>query len=280
MASCILGTTPLTVKGTAPTTSTALEHPPLCGYASSGVGIVKRVLPFACLLLLLPLAVQAQTAASLRPGREVSLPLSEVKDTFFGYLLGVIMSGADLDIDNATLKEILTEFKAYPGLPFDLISRVYQYIMPGTGERSVGIVFTDDVDIPIPFSLLFYHPGKILVDEKIIFRVRRYDFADPAVTSEPFPVYDLALARGGFLIDIDAWLESMFRAHLEDTWIRHIVVFRQGKDWIGLMEGTGRRTPRVFRSFFDFTTNTIIFPVPKNLDAIGRALVPDSQPGI
>jgi len=38
--------------------------------------------------------------------------------------------------------------------------------------------------------------------------------------------FDLALAHGTILVDIDDWLEALFSARLEDSWIRHIVFFR------------------------------------------------------
>lgn len=223
---------------------------------------------------------QTEQMPKQRPGREVCLSASEVKDTFFAYLLGIIISGVDLDVDNEQLSAILTEFKPTLLVPFSQIIRVGQHIVPGTGERAIGLSFSTDMDIPIPFSVLFYHPGRIITDRSLVFQVRRSTYVDPGSAGGPVAVFDLVLARGGILIDIDDWLEALFRAHLEDTWIQHIVFFKWHGDWIGLLEGTGRRTPRVFRSFFDFTRNSVLFPIPAELDKLGRVLVPDTAPGL
>lgn len=207
------------------------------------------------------------------PGREISLPPDQVKDTFFAYVLGIIRTGVEMDIDNAGMRAILTEFKSSLALPFDLITRVSQHAeMPG-GERTIGVEFSRDVNIPIPFSILFYHPGSIVASQLVTFSVTDGTWADPE-GSPVAPVYVLSLSGGTILIDIDDWLEVLFHAYLEDTWIRHLVFFTWRGDWIGLLEGKGRSTDRTIRAFFNFTKNTIIFPTPAPLDHVGRGFIP------
>jgi hypothetical protein len=72
----------------------------------------------------------------------------------------------------------------------------------------------------------------------------------------------------------DDWLETLLSAYIEDTWIHHIVFFRWHGDWIGLLEGAGQKTGRALRAYFDFTRNTIVFPVSRDLDALGSGFVP------
>jgi hypothetical protein len=231
----------------------------------------------ACAILLLALAPALCAGEELpvrRPGREVSLSPSAVKDTFFAYFLGIITAGVDIDIDNGQMREILTEFKSHPDLPFDLIARVWQATDAGSGARRIGLDFTRDVDIPVPFSLLFYHPGSIVADRSLVFEVDRSSYADPSAPSVPAPVLDLRLAEGAILADIDDWLEVVFSAYLEDAWIHHVVFFTWNGEWIGLLEGTGTRTVRDLRAYFNFTRNRIVFPVPIALDRAGREILP------
>jgi hypothetical protein len=108
--------------------------------------------------------------------------------------------------------------------------------------------------------------------------VRRFSWVDPGSSDEPGEAFDLVLARGRILVEIDGWLKALFSAHLEDTWIRHIVFFRWSGDWIGMLQGTGRPSGRMIRAYFDFTKNTILFPPPDSLKSVGRDLVPDSSP--
>jgi hypothetical protein len=210
------------------------------------------------------------------PGREVSLPASEVKDTFFAYFLGIIQNGVDIEIDNEEMRAILVEFKSTIAVPFDLISRVTQHADPDTGERSVALVFQHDVVIPIPFSILFYHPGRITSTRLLSFDVRRSSWSDPGSSAEPGEALDLVLAQGSLLVEIDGWLKALFSAYLEDTLIQHIVFFRWHGDWTGMLEGTGQSTARAMRAYFDFRKNSIIFPVPDPLNRAGRFLVPDA----
>jgi len=211
-------------------------------------------------------------AAPRPPGREISLPATEVKDTFFAYVLGIIRAGVELDIDNAAMRAILTEFKSSLALPFDMITRVTQHAEPAGGGRSIGIEFARAVTIPIPFSLLFYHPGTIVASQVVTFSVDRATWADPAGAAAA-PVFLLTLSDGSILVDIDDWLEVLFGTYVEDTWIRHLVFFTWRGDWIGLLEGAGRTTGRTIRAYFNFTHNAIIFPTPGALDRAGRSLI-------
>jgi hypothetical protein len=233
--------------------------------------------PISAALLIVSLGMAAAQDQALppleRPGREISLPSTEVKDTFFAYVLGIIVAGVEVDVNNAQMREILTEFKSSLSLPFDLIDRVTQHAE--AGEKAIGLAFLRDVSIPIPFSLLFYHPGSITATRDLLFQVSRSTMSDPADAGIMVPVFDLALESGTVLVDIDNWLEALLSAYLEDTLVKHIVFFKTKGDWIGMLEGTGRRTGKVLRAYFNFTRNAIVFPTPAALDRAGRFLVPD-----
>ena len=241
------------------------------------VSLLRIPIFLAIATLSFPLSAQAPSSVAGRPGREISLSPGEVKDTFFAYVLGIIKAGVEVDIDNAAMREILTEFKSALNLPFDLVARVTQHTSAQSEKRFIGLDFQTDVVIPIPFSLLFYHPGSITSDRSLLFQVNRSTYADPGAPGAPAPVFDLVLTGGRVLVDVDDWLEWLLRAYVEDTWIRHIVFFTWRGDWIGLLEGTGRGTGRQLRAFFDFTKNKILFPEPAELSGIGHMLVPDTS---
>ena len=207
------------------------------------------------------------------PGREVSLPASEVKDTFFAYILGIIRIGAEIDIDNEGMRAILVELKSALNLPFDLISRVSQHKDAESTDCIIALEFQHDVVIPIPFSILWYHPGRITSTRLLSFDVGRSPWVDPGSPAEPGEAFDLRLEQGSILVEIDGWVKALFG--LEDTLIRHIVFFRWHDDWIGMLQGSGRETGEVKRAYFDFTKNTILFPPPDLLKSAGRDLVPD-----
>ena len=213
------------------------------------------------------------------PGRDVSLPSTEVKDTFFAYALGIIASGAEFEIDNAQMRSLFVEFTKALGVPFDLIARFSQHADAQTEERRITLEFTRDVVIPVPFSLLWYHPGSITATQRVGFDVRRTAWTDPDASLDAptdAAVYDLVLVDGVIFVDIDDWLEALFSASLEDAGITHVVFFQWHGDRVGMLVGTAERTRRVLRAYFDFTRNAIVFPVPPSLDRAGRELVPDA----
>jgi hypothetical protein len=211
-----------------------------------------------------------------RPGREVSFPKNEVRDSFFAYMLGVIATGTDFDVDNNQMREILTEFKSKIALPFDLIVRVKQSTDPLDGEKTIELDFRRKVKIPIPFSLSSYQPGgSIVCSQTLLFTVIPSTSKDPVSPEAVSPVFDLALSDDFLLVTADGWLKTVLAArHLEDTWIHHIVFFKWQGSWIGLFEGTVRGMGKEHRSYFNFTRNAIVFPVPSDLDTAGRAVLP------
>jgi hypothetical protein len=163
-------------------------------------------------------------------------------------------------------------------VPFDLISRVSQHEDPESAERTISLEFQRDVVIPIPFSILWYHPGRITSTRLLSFDVHQSSWTDPASPAEPGEVFDLALAKGSILVEIDGWVKALLSGHLEDTGITNIVFFRWSGDWIGTLAGTGRATGRMIRAYFDFTKNEILFPAPDSLKDAGHELVPDQSP--
>ena len=251
------------------------RFPPKRGGPPGG-GSVRRSSLFVVVLvgfLSLPLFAQGGRGGRA-PGREVAVPKVEVRDSFFAYVLGIVRSGTDIDIDNEEMRAILTEFKTSLDLPFDLISRVTQTTSPESGLRTIGLDFLRDVNIPIPFSLLFYHPGSIVSSQSLLFTVNRSVAEDPSEPGILSPVFDLRLSSGSVLVNIDDWLEALLSAYIEDTLVHHIIFFKWQGDWIGLLEGEGVRTRRDLRAYFDFTKNAIVFPVSTELDALGKGFIP------
>jgi hypothetical protein len=244
---------------------------------------LRRCAPITVVFFLLAIGLAcAEEPASPppRPGREVSLPRSEVKDTFFAFLLGLISSGTEIDVDNQEMREILVEFTSVLNVPADLITRFAQRVSPETGEQRLELDFVRDVVVPVPFALLFYHPGSVRMTRAIVFDVTRSTMsaADAGAAGTPgSPVYFLTLTEGSIFADIDAWLEALFSAQLEDSWIVDVVFFRWRGEWIGMLEGTGKTTGRIRRAYFDYTKNEIVFPAPDSLKSIGRKLSRDSS---
>lgn len=210
---------------------------------------------------------------SLRaPGRDIALSPTEVKDSFFAYVIGVIRSGVEVDISNAGMREILTEFKTSLDLPFDLVSSVRQHQEQAGGERTLSILFHESVKIPIPFSFLGYHPGSILASAQIRFADSPSAGAKPSVPPPTDPVFALRLTEGRVTVDVDDWLEWLLPGIVEDLSVNMIAIFKYQGDWFCLLSGTGVRRGDAIHEFFNFTHNRIVFPIPGDLIELGNTI--------
>jgi hypothetical protein len=228
----------------------------------------------SCLLLsflLFASLLRAETP-SARPGREIALPPEQVKDSFFAYVLGVIMSGVEIDYSNQDLRDILTEFKSSLNLPFDLVDAVRQRADPAGGGRSLAIDFSGDVKIPIPFAFLGYHPGAILASSEVLFLESEPKSKNPSDAASPSSAFVLNMIEGSIIVDVDDWIEILIPTVVDDLSVSMFAFFRYQGDWICLLAGTGKRIGAIME-FFNLTHNTIIFPIPIKLKSLGARIV-------
>jgi hypothetical protein len=207
-----------------------------------------------------------------RPGREISLPPREVKDSFFAYVIGIIKADIDVELDAEAMREVLTEFRTSLDLPFDLIARVSQRHASEPDARIVEIGFAGPATIPIPFSLLGYHPGSVRTSETVRFRETRSTYSDGRESGADAPVFRLAVESGTLLIDMDQWLDDLFGDYVDDLPVQNLVLFTWKGEWMGLLQGRGYKGQSL-RAFFNFRRNRIVFPIPAELDAVGRGFL-------
>ena len=225
-------------------------------------------------ILVLALAVAAAGAQSVAdgppppPGRELILPSTEVKDTFFAWLVGVVDAARDASIDNEGLRAVLTEFHSTIALPFDRISVVHHEAPTPYTRGSLGVEFDREIDVPVPFSLLWYHPGALRATRVVRFEERRFSSVPLASGPAAEPVYSFRIAEGAMTIDVDTWLDVLLGRIVDDLSIRIVAIARWRGAWRGLIGGTGRGNRRII-AVFDLTRNTITFPVPSELTRLG-----------
>ncbi len=227
----------------------------------------------ACLCIAAAGAPAFPQMSAQRPGREISLPPREVKDSFFAYVLGIIKADIDVELDAAAMREVLTEFRTSLDLPFDLIARVSQRRASEPDARIVEIGFAGPVTIPIPFSILGYHPGSVRASETVRFHETRSTYPDgrQGATADA-PVFRLAVESGALLIDMDQWLDDLFGDYVDDLPVQNMVLFTWKGEWMGLLQGLGYKGQSL-RAFFNFRRNRIVFPIPAELDAAGRGFL-------
>jgi hypothetical protein len=228
---------------------------------------VKRRLARVTLLLIW--AASSSPAQARFPGREAAKPLSEVRDSFLGYFVGLVDSNALGFADSGYLHEVLPEFTAFLSLPFEDILRVSR--RQGEDGILVSVDFRSEVRIPIPFRVLWDTPGAISAGRFIAYRETRLQ---EVVLSEDgsgqvllSPVYVFDRVAGDFFIDFDPWIDVLLGRAVDDVHITRVLLFRYGKTWYGGLMGKGYEDQLVV-GYFDLTSNRILVPVPRRLRAL------------
>jgi len=229
----------------------------------------------ACILLCLGGAGLSLPAAPLLPGREISFPKTEVKDTFLAYVLGIIHADIEVELDNAFLRGLLEEFKTTIDLPFDDVVLVSHLRVPSGGE-ALTVTFRHEMEIPVPFSLLGYHPGRIRASRIVIFEENRVAVRTLDDGSTISPVYVFRLSEGFSGIDVDEWITFLFSSIIDDITIRVLAVFPYKDHWYCMMDGTGRKG-QMIAGLLDFRTNRILFPLPGELRGFAATLLREAD---
>lgn len=190
-----------------------------------------------------------------------------VKDPVFAVLLSLVRSDAYGTLTRERLVEEVSRIGGRSRLPYRML-RDLERQPAEPGQASLRIRFERRLDLPVPYSILGYHPGSMRATQECSFqewilgrlRVGQLDLDD---------VHVFSLERGGMDVDIDAWLDFMLGSRLDDTVITGVVVFRSAGTWYACALGHNpHHQPR--SGSFDFRGDRILFPNPDAMKAIAR----------
>jgi hypothetical protein len=220
-----------------------------------------------CVLLPLPRGIGGDL-----PGREVWLPESEVKDRFFSYLIGLVQVDTCGVLDADDLMGILKDFKGQTSIPFEIIKDISRGCGDGTGPKEVSIRFNKELQTPVPYSILGYHPGSVnasstvkFYEWDIPFKSLRWSRNEPVDLSQ---IHVFGIHEGWAVVDVDAWLDALLGGLLDDTRIVVLVLFKYEGAWHGLAAGYGP-SGEGRSGIFNFSENRILFPTPDHLRMLG-----------
>jgi hypothetical protein len=205
------------------------------------------------------------------PGGEISLPESQVADRFYGYLIGLIEANTCGVIDSGKLEEVLHNFKGRTSIPFEKIKEIRRQCATGASVRNVSVAFNGDLEAPVPYSILGYHPGAVRASQTVSF-LEWYLPSDKIRVNakeslEVSDVFVFGLYEGWAVVDIDAWVDRILGGLLDDTRIAVLVLFKYKGEWHALAAGYGR-SGEGRSGIFNFRTNKILFPTPRELQAL------------
>jgi hypothetical protein len=206
-----------------------------------------------------------------------------VKDPVFGILIGLVSSGTYGTLYGARLESELKRQSARSNLPYKTLDSLARTPVLAGRTALIKLAFRGgDLDLPIPYDILGYHPGSFTASEHCVFRewilgtVRlEYDDDDGGKTRtrtiELQDVHLFGLSQGKVNIDIDGWLDSVMGGGLDDTGVTCLMLCRHNGAWLGFAmgyndDGHGRS------GAFDFVKDEVLFPTPSELRSVGRQM--------
>ncbi|MFN8548087.1 MAG: hypothetical protein U0527_09015 [Candidatus Eisenbacteria bacterium] len=205
-----------------------------------------------------------------------------VKEPVFAMLVGLVDTDSYGTLTREHIVRDLRRRKLSSKLPYQWVRSVTRESEDPGNTATVTVVFDHKMDLPVPYSLLGYHPGSFIASDSCVFREWRLgDITLQHPYQEkgkwlyrPLRIEDVhayGLATGMISIDFDAWLDRLLGGALDDTDVVGLVLFKYNGVWTGM--ATGYSKGKSGRSgAFNFEKDEIMFPGPDEMKTIGRTL--------
>jgi hypothetical protein len=208
---------------------------------------------------------------TLVPSREALR--EQVKEPFFAFVLSMIAA----DSLGTWAAADLEAFAAAWGGKTDfslghLVSISREVVPPEQRKQHEGVearrrlVITmreDRFEFPMPYSILGYHPGTVVVNSPLVFDEWalgprtvevRVEGAKRQYAVDALTVFQIT--RGANYLDVDAWLDNLLGDVVDDSWTLAFVAGWEDDRLLGLAVSTGRKGRRIFGEL-DFRTGEV-----------------------
>ncbi|RKZ13449.1 hypothetical protein DRQ53_13305 [bacterium] len=202
----------------------------------------------------------------------------DVTDPLFATMMAVIDADWFGEVGQAQLDSIV-QANGGTKLPHELFSAMRRIPVAGEPDSIVQIILAEEVDRPIPYSLLGYNPGSIRASQQLDFLhfaignrsylVRLDD--DEEVEVEIGDAQLFVIVEGYMKMDFDGWLDRLLGSKLDDMEVKAFLTFWWNEQRYSLGMGLSNKG-RGKTGAFDFMADATLFPAPKELLVVGREL--------
>ena len=205
-------------------------------------------------------------------------PVPQIKDPVFGLLIGLVSNGVYGKLSGTRLAAELDRLHLKSPLPYQTLDTLTRMpVRPGR-TATVKVTFHGDLSLPIPYSILGYHPGSFSTSQTCVFREWIFNHLvledeDDHKPPRPFQVelddvHLLAVEKGKVLIDFDDWLDALMGDKLDDTYVTGLLLCRHQGEWLGFAMGYNRKGEGRSGAL-SFQRDKILFPTPTELRVVG-----------
>lgn len=267
---------PLALSGTILFASLGLAGPPACADA------VAR--PVATTHAdTLPAVPDALASDSVHIGLPAVLERQPgVNDPIFSILTRLVTSGTYGTITQERLRQEVARIGGKSRLPYESVVSITREPVKSGWTALIRLEFQEPIDLPVPYSILGYHPGSFTASRQCVFREwevgkirlseseQKGDHTETR-TIDLEDVHLFASVEGEVKIDIDAWIDALLGGAIDDTDITALMLGRWQGEWYGVAMGYGH--DQSGRSgILSLRQDKILFPTPDGLRGVGRQM--------
>jgi hypothetical protein len=148
----------------------------------------------------------------------------------------------------------------------------------GQGSALVALISTQDLDLPVPYRILAYEPGRMRASRRL--ELEEWNLGTLRLDgpggkgSAPVVLGDVrvwGIRAGTVEMDVDGWLDALLGPRLDDTKIVGFALFRYGNERLGMALGYNR-DGQGRSGAFSFKNDKILFPSPPPIKIAGAHL--------
>ncbi len=205
-------------------------------------------------------------------------PASGVVDPVFAYLVGLIDADLCGSIDASVLHAAVERSGASSGIPYRSLRSLKRIQGTGRFDTTIEAGFVDRLELPIPYSILGYRPGKVVGSKTVLFRelplgdfIFRLDGEDGQSRERFHDVRVFAICDGVVRIDIAGWVDRLAGGRLDDTRVTGLALFEHRGERYGMAFGYNRAWEGRSGAL-SLQENKIRFPNPRVMRKAARKL--------
>ena len=222
-------------------------------------------------------------AAGAGPGElPPVLPVAEgVKDPGFALVLGIMDHDLVGFVSEKRLEAEIRRLGRRTRLPIRYFRGLRRQRLPRPGGALVSLSAWGPVNVPAPYDILGYHPGKFRLSPRVVLEewklgsvVLQLGKGKPGGKRRLVRFDDVRVwgIREGYVeMDVDGWLDALLGSRLDDTQMLGFAVLRYRGERIGLVTGYDKKG-RGRSGAFRFSRDETVFPNRDEFKAAGAYL--------